>query len=73
MGPGGSTDQDVHMAFGGNMVQRHGTSTQPPAAEGPAIDSDMDLSGSIGLDLTMASGGRAGYSHQANPHRLLLL
>lgn len=73
MFPGGSPDQDVHMAFVGNMGHRHGTSTQTSVPEGPAADSDVALSDSTGLDHTMASGDRAGYSHQANPHQLSLL
>lgn len=33
------------------------------------MDTDMDLSGSMGQDITVVSGGSPCLSHQAVPHR----
>lgn len=51
------------MTFGGNIGHEATDSCCYSA-----MDPDMALFCSMGWDLTRASGGSAGYSHQAVPH-----
>ena len=51
--------RDICMAFGGNVS--HGP-------QGHRLRRGSRLGDSMGQDLTMASDGRVGYSHQALPH-----
>lgn len=55
---------DLYIAFGGNSGHGRDIITGfSPAASG-ASNPDMVLAGSKDSDITMASGSRAGYSHQ---------
>lgn len=57
------------MAFGGNMAMS--TDTDPCCCR--AMDPDLALSSSMGLDITMPSGGSTASSHQAVPATLTCL
>lgn len=54
---------NICMAFGGNTATDINTDLG-----GRAIDPDMALGGSTGSNITMASDGNSGLSHQAVPH-----